>query len=319
MTMPNKTEILEKATELFHQDRFRNGDPSFAITPTEQELLEGGFYQSAVSELLRDNAKAEVAEWKNYNAENFVEKQTVTEIPFSVSETLASGFYCCGTRQLSGKTNLCKHLVSKLISYGVTVFVVDPSTSWLNDSPIQSIFKVPRGNGETMIKRLNTVFDVSRLGYDERFAFVSNFCKTLTDTHLNGYTYPEMLVFEESQTYLPNGCMRSKKYSDIVDFCTVGGNYGLSFGAITQFSASVDKAIVKLAQQRFFGLTTEDNDKRYVKSFIGKKWIDDLIGLQVGEFLYQNRATIQKFQCQPFGSAKVANGYSFSYNLSMVV
>jgi hypothetical protein len=98
-----------------------------------------------------------------------------------------------------------------------------------------------------------------------------------------------MLIFEEAQTYLPNGCTRSHKYSDITDFVTVGGNYGLSFGAISQFSASVDKAIVKLAQQRFFGLTTVDNDKRYVKSFIGKTMAKRLDTASAWRFLFRRR------------------------------
>jgi hypothetical protein len=219
---------------------------------------------------------------------------------------------------MSGKSNLAKILVSKLISYGVNVYVVDPSLAWLTNTPIRNFFRVPRGNGETTIKRISTVFDVSRLGYGERFAFVKNFCKTLTDTHISGYPICEMVIFEEAQTYLPNGCMRSRKYSDITDFVTVGGNFSLSFGAVTQFSASVDKAIVKLAQQRFFGLTSEDNDKKYVRSFIGKKYMDDLISLRLGQFLYQNRNIIQKFQCQKYGTiSNSENNFSYEYQFEM--
>jgi len=316
--------ILERATEIWFQDQFKSGimNPN---TPEINELKECGVWAQAISELMMDQPKHEVERFEEYirNVENFERKQEskidgqAQEIPFDVKEAMASAFYCCGTRQLSGKTNLVKQLVKRLISNGIRVFVIDPSLAQLTNTPIHNFFRVPRGNGETTIKRVSTVFDVSKLGYGERFAFVKNFCKTLTDSHTNGYPFPEMVVFEECHCYLPNGCMRSKKYSDIVDFCTIGGNYGLSFGAVTQFSASVDKAIVKLAQQRFFGLTTEDNDKRYVKSFIGKKWMNELIRLQLGQFLYQNRATIQKFQCQKFGSA-TANGFSYQYNFPMV-
>jgi hypothetical protein len=63
-------------------------------------------------------------------------------------------------------------------------------------------------------------------------------------------------------------------------------------------------------------LTTEDNDKKYVRCFIGKDWMDELIGLQVGEFLYQNRATIQKFQCDRFEEQKPYSMPNHSYVLT---
>jgi hypothetical protein len=324
---PTREAILEKALEIYVQDCYRNGTPELAIiTPEISELKESGTWSQAISELMMDKAKHETEQWSNYDREtqklDETENNVKTEIPFSVSDALASGFYICGTRQLSGKTNLAKILVSKLIGYGVNVYVIDPSLAWLSNSPIRNVIQIPKGCGYFTMEMKSTVFDVSRLGYAERFAFVRNFCKIITDGHLNGYSAPEMVVFEECHTYLPNGCMKSRKYSDIVDFCTVGGNYLLSFAAITQFSASVDKAIVKLAQQRFFGLTTELNDKNYVRSFIGKRWMDDLIRLQRGQFLYQNRATIQKFQCEKYGAVKGfgnCDGYSYEMQFPLVM
>ena len=321
MTTPTKAEIIARAKELWHMQEARSGNPAFDIEPELCELREEGLLAVAQSELMYSPArKYELERWEEYHRSTEklgeTESNIETEIPFSVSDALASGFYLCGTRQLSGKTNLCKILVSKLLNYGVTVYVVDPSLAWLLNSPINNVIQIPKGNGCLTMEMRSTVFDVSRLGYAERFAFVKSFCKTLTDMHLSSNTQPEMLIFEEAQTYLPNGCMRSRKYSDITDFVTVGGNYGLSFAAITQFSASVDKAIVKLAQQRYFGLTTEDNDKRYVKSFIGKQWLNGLIQLQRGQFLYQNRAEISKFQCDKFGTAKsVGDGDGFNYEM----
>jgi hypothetical protein len=315
---------MAKALEIFQYDNARYGSGSF-ITPTESELKESGTWSEAVSELMLDRSRHESEQWQCYDKaiEKLGEKSEIEDIkqtiPFDVKEAIASGFYCCGTRQLSGKTNLAKILVSKLIGYGVNVYVIDPSLAWLGNSPIRNVIQIPKGSGSFSMELRSTVFDVSRLGYAERFAFVRNFCKILTDGHLNGYSAPEMVVFEECHSYLPNGCTRSKKYSDIVDFVTIGGNYNLSFAAITQFSASVDKAIVKLAQQRYFGLTSEDNDKRYVKSFIGKNWIPELINLQSGQFIYQNRNSIQKFQCDRYGSkVNSANGYSYDLTFPLV-
>lgn len=331
MTTPTRQQIIDRAKELWHTQAARNGNPAFDVSPEIEELREAGLLAVAQSELMRDNSRHEAENWKGYveQTDNFeTDCDVKTGVPFNVNDALASGFYLCGTRQLSGKTNLAKLLVSKLIGYGVTVYVVDPSLAWLSNSPIKQIITMSSLPRNLDARRTNTIFNVSRLGYAERFVFVKGLCKGLTASHLDGFPVCEMVVFEEAQTYLPNGCMRSRKYSDITDFVTVGGNYGLSFGAVTQFSASVDKAVVKLAQQRFFGLTTEDNDKKYVRSFIGKKWMDDLVSLRLGQFLYQNRATIQKFQCDRFSNVhevkadsltRNGHSYQYKYEYAMVV
>jgi hypothetical protein len=88
---------------------------------------------------------------------------------------------------------------------------------------------------------------------------------------------------------------------------TVGANFNLRFGAITQFPAMLDKALVKITQQRYFGFTTENNDLNYVKGFVGKEHTDRLnkdgtpnqnsvFNLQKGQFLYQLRNRIEKIQ-----------------------
>jgi hypothetical protein len=41
---------------------------------------------------------------------------------------------------------------------------------------------------------------------------------------------------------------------------TQGANFNIRFIAITQFASMVDKLVVKLAQQRYCGRTSEKND-----------------------------------------------------------
>jgi hypothetical protein len=106
--------------------------------------------------------------------------------------------------------------------------------------------------------------------------------------------YNEFIVFEEAQTYLPNGALRlatrrSSPCEGVLDIVTVGANYGLRFGLLTQFPAMVDKAPVKITQQRYFGWTWEKNDVQYLKGFLSKAWIEKLQSLQKGEFICQNR------------------------------
>ena len=77
---------------------------------------------------------------------------------------------------------------------------------------------------------------------------------------------------------------------------TVGANFNISFGLITQFAAEVSKLPVKATQQRYFGLTSEPNDIRYIRGFIGKEQAEELRNLSVGEFIYSYRNKIQRFQ-----------------------
>ena len=63
---------------------------------------------------------------------------------------------------------------------------------------------------------------------------------------------------------------RSSPCESVLDVVTVGANYQLRFGLITQFPAMVDKTPVKIAQQRFLGWTWEKNDVDYLKAFVVK-------------------------------------------------
>lgn len=326
MTTPKREAIREKAIELFHQDRFRNGDPSFDITPTDQELQENGHWQCALSELMRDNASHAVQEWKDYDAvvENLEKKPEQPksnaqkqELPFDIQESMDTGFFISGTSQ-SGKTNLAKLLAAKLLNHGISVYVLDVSRAWNYNSPIANVLRVPHGGNSINVQPMrSTVLDLSVLSFEERFRFVNAFtanmyqwCKSF------GYKSAPFtfVIYEEAQTYLPNGCFRStKRYSPMIDLVTVGANFNIRFGLITQFPASVDKSPVKISQQRYFGWTTEKNDLDYVQRFIGKEWLSEIRALRRGEFLYQCRNSIQKFQCQKFGLPTTNNGFSYQY------
>ena len=68
---------------------------------------------------------------------------------------------------------------------------------------------------------------------------------------------------------MPNNALCNKRYVETVRPVTQGGNFGIRFIAITQFASMVDKLLVKMAQQRYFGRTSEYNDLRYIHAVIG--------------------------------------------------
>lgn len=108
-------------------------------------------------------------------------------------------------------------------------------------------------------------------------------------------------------------------YDGVLDLVTVGANYGLRFGLITQFPALVDKAPVKIASQRYFGLTWEKNDIGYIQFFIGKEQGTRLKTLATGEFIYQPRGTTEKVKCSKFLSTSNDSHKNPWFKVSIVV
>jgi DNA helicase HerA-like ATPase len=189
---------------------------------------------------------------------NKTEILQVEKVPFDIGLAVDSGFYVSGTSQ-SGKSNLAKILVEKLINRGIACYVLDSSKAWTHDTPISNVLLV-----NTREKRYawqsNTTFDISALSARQKVLFVNQFCHDLYAQHVDGYAAKEFIIFEEAQTYLPQGCTRlairrSSPCENVLDVVTVGANYGLGFGLITQFPALVDKPPVKITQQRYFGWT----------------------------------------------------------------
>jgi hypothetical protein len=312
--MPNRSEVLQKAKELFFQDAFRNGITD-STTPEDSELLESGFYDEALSELLR-NVETKNAEWLNQN-ENFDKIETVTDSKtiFDIKEALDTGFVISGAKQC-GKTTLAKNFVKQLMNAQVTVYVFDTSQAWNHNSPINSVTEISTEE-ENYFWTNSQILDLSQLGIRERTIFVNQCCKNIFQDHVNGYNQQEFIVLEEAHSYLPNGSMRlsvrKKNVLDgVLDLMTVGANYKIGFGLITQFPAMVDKTPIKACLQRYFGWTWEKNDVNYIKGFLPKEWSEKLRDLQRGQFIRQCRNDIRIVENEkPFNEAKHETVYSF--------
>lgn len=312
MTTPTKSEILAKASEMWKKYQDQCGASELSLTtPEEHELKEDGFFSAAVSELMSSPFKKYEEfgepEKSNKESENFdrktIDQSIVEGVPFNIPTAMDSGFYISGTSQ-SGKTNLAKHLVQKLINAGITCYVMDTSQAWSHDTPVKNVVAIDVDTDSYSITS-NTILDISTLNTRQKVAFVNLFCRTIYEQHVQGYRAREFIVFEEAQTYLPQSSMRlairhSSPCESVLDVVTVGANYGLRFGLITQFPALVDKPPVKITQQRYFGWTWEKNDVAYIKGFLDKTWIEKLQGLQKGQFIYQKRDMTELIQVPLF-------------------
>ena len=290
MTTPRKSEILLKATELFHNQRCKNGDPAFSITPTEQELAENGFIQTARSMLMTDQNRSQV-EGKDYmeNLENF---------NFDISEALQNGIYTVGTRGC-GKSDLNMMLAERLTKEGVIVLVFDPSMDWLKRSNVSKYVTVQPFTPIT-IPTESMIYDLSLLTPSQQREFVERFNRALVEYQISSTKEKwYFCIFEEAHTYFYQGSMRSKAMQYTVRALTQGRNFKISMALITQFSSMVDKDTMKFMNQRFFGASNEPNDIGYLRGFLGKD-AEQLKTLDNGSFLYFNKSKISKVSIEPY-------------------
>jgi hypothetical protein len=273
--MPNKSMILEKAIELFHNDNARNGNPSF-ITPTEQELKENGCWQCALSELLRDNASADLAEFKTYaELENFAEFQ------FDIDLALQQGIFISGGRGC-GKSSLTKTIVDRFLKQGYVIRVFDNSQTWrLSSVPNLAVIE-PNSNFEPEYNE-NYVFDTSLLSIKEQKEFIEN----LVDRE---FVYTAKLsenarawriyVFEECELLLGT----HEKSKELLKLCAVGRNLKMSYIAIAQRFQMISTNMISLCGQIYLGQCHEQNDLKKAYNWLGDK-TKELTKLDVGQFI----------------------------------
>lgn len=304
---PTKEQILERARQLWLNDQIRNGCTQLAeLNPEVEELREGGYLIAAQQELMRStDAYAEYLEKEYAEAKGKakVEFESLKLQPFTVdiAESLRSGIFVSGTSQC-GKTTLGFHIAKRLMENGIVVWVIDPSQAWhkfqgfkriVHVYPLRQKQKVQWGDEATL-------FDVSRLNPSEQQRFIEAFSANVMYVAINRNLRPNIVVvFEEAHTAFYNGAMRAKRSRETVRLLTQGGNFNIRFIAITQFPAMCDKLLVKLAQQRYLGKTSEPNDLGYLAGIIGKH-IKELPHLERGRFVYSYSGKVSMIQVRPY-------------------
>jgi len=287
---PTKTDILTKAIELFHIDRAMHNDPSFSITPTEQELKENGYLSAAQSELMRDNYKQAIESKDFYDLENFADFQ------FDIKEGMQTTTFISGSRGV-GKSDIAMQIVDQLTREGITCIVFDSSRDWFHRSSTNQYVTV-QPHSDLPIPSGNMIFDLSLLTPSEQQQCVERFCKKLFEHQINNMANKYYIVFEEAQLYFPLNSIRAKRYQNSARVLTVGRNVGISLLAVSQFPALCDKELIKNAQQIYIGCTSEPNTLAYWKGIF--KSAEQLKDLQNGEFLYYCRNKLSRIQIEPY-------------------
>ena len=293
--MPNKRQIVEKAIELWRNDRVRANDPSFDLTPEIRELHEGGYLSTARSELMT-NTETKNERWLNVD---FPEKLTV-----DVKQLFESNGLILGSRH-TGKSDIAMLVSDKAMLEKAVVVVFDPSLDWIVRSSIKQYVKV-EPYAVLDIPTESVIYDVSFCSPQDQQRIVENFGKNLFEHQAQTSNRKQYLViFEESHTYFYQGCMREQNMRNTVRLLSVGRNVNIAVMLISQFASMLDKFAIKHStSQMWCGFTREPNDLKYLKQILGSE-VEKLSKLEDGQFLYLTRNGLSKINIEPYESENV--------------
>lgn len=291
MTTPTNLEIVKKARELYVEHCYRSGAPELAdLTPSETELSESGFTQTARSELMHC-LETEHAEWLHNETLGFEEFNVDTK------EAMQTTSFISGSRGV-GKSDMAMRVVDRLNDEGVICIVFDPSMDWIRRSSIINFVRV-KPYSDLHVPRSNTIFDISRLTPIEQQRCVERFCKKLFEHQIEDTSAKYYLMFEESQLFFPLNSLRSRKTQNSMRLLTVGRNFNVSICAISQFPALIDKELIKHSQQIWIGLVSELNTLKYWHGILGQH-TEQLKSLSNGQFVYYHRNKISLTETEPY-------------------
>lgn len=291
MTTPKQSQIIERARELWHEDRARKGDPSFNIEPELEELREEGFLSVAQSELMRDQHRAQIES-------DYIDFPQDFDV--DIKEVFESNGLILGSRH-TGKSDIGMLICDKAKEKAIVV-VFDPSLDWPTRSSIAQYMRVDTVRSLD-VPTESIIFDVSLLSPLEQQKTVEGFSKRLFEAQAKALERKQYLViFEEAHTYFPQGCMRAKRLQNTVRLLSVGRNVDVACVLISQFASMIDKFAIKHSMsQAWFGFTKEPNDIAYLKQILGED-VEYLRKLEDGEFVYLTRDKASKISIKPYRS-----------------
>lgn len=282
MTTPRKAEIIERATELFHNDQWQKGIRN-AVNPEYSELLESGYIAQAQSELMR-NLETEHSEYLHNldTMQNMIRDKH--ETPIDLKECKRSNILISGTNQ-QGKS-LCAMSISDILMANQWQIVAFDSVGiWKHKSSIPNYVSVKDKN-QSVIFTKSTIYDLSLLKLKAQKRFIERFLEELWLLRVISKTDKWLLViFEEFQMMAKN--LRGELSQNILRIMSVGANHRIRSLGITPDLSLIDCAFIRLAQQRYhFKLGNEPNAKRRFRAYYGFDYTRISQDLDVGFCLY---------------------------------
>lgn len=287
---PSKNEIIERAFRI-------NAQRNHAInlnTPEVSEMKEDGLLQEAQRDFMTSESSQYLNELErlcNSLGYTLVKAKGLKENDlemFPIETILRECCFIVGGRG-SGKSNILKLLVERLLACKTQVKVIDASLAW-KDYPYLQRIRVRTGKTRGSVEsglQWNAVYDVSRLSVLQMRDFTQKMMKEDLDQAIlltdSGNRPKCAYVIEECQNIVLPNSLRALKYQAISRFVTQGRNFGMSYVLSTQRLASTDTSLIEISGLRYFLKLEGENSIRKVRSWLTKYETWRLRDLSVGE------------------------------------
>jgi len=335
MVTPTKAEIVKLATESWHKDQLRNGNPAFDIEPEISELREGGYLSLAQSQLMR---KPNFDEWDGFNErlENLEktlekEQQNIGNLKTVLDDILNYDDLLIIANKGIGKTNALKVISSelrKLPDTRVIIFETFPKfclefeaipfvkihdedvTETSHTVDIESYFlrherdyTVKRGNEirEALAKNRNLIFtleitDIERIAFFV-YSIVNYFYRRAYLRLYKNYKKREKVIFivEESQNIFDSSTISKKLFNRLRKIFSEARNLDLHFVMCSQRLQDLNTKIRGRTRLMLGNVSLDDYELKVRRLLRHSKYRKEILNFERGTFLYTATDTVIKF------------------------
>jgi len=335
MVTPTKAEIVKLATESWHKDQLRKGNPAFDIEPELSELREGGYLSYAQSELMRNPNHDE---WEGFNErlETFQktlknEQQNNVKLKSVIDDILNYDDLLLIANKGQGKTNALKVLSSelrKLPNTRVIIFETFPKfclefesmpfmkihdkdvTETKHTIDLESYFlrherdyTVKRGQEirEALNKNKDMIFtleikDIERIAFFV-YSVVNHFYRRAYLRLYKKYKKKERVIFiiEESQNCFDSSTISKKLFNRLRKIFSEARNLDLHFVMCSQRLQDLNTKIRGRTRLMLGNVSLDDYELKVRRLLRNSKYRIEILNFERGQFLYTATDTVIKF------------------------
>jgi Cdc6-like AAA superfamily ATPase len=302
MVTPIKSEIVKLATEKWHADQLRKGNPAFDIKPEIDELRESGYLSLAQCELMRNQ---DYEEWDGYNekvesvqkALEFEEKSEFKTIEIiDLNEVLKSGLAIVGGRG-TAKTTTAKHLIRRLIrekaSVKIRAFEDAYEFSKNSDLPVYQI----------LTAQTRRIYDLPHCSYFTgklynpedattilRSFVIRDWGKQVEKVLASNGQYDKWILYvtDDSHSILDRYSLTRTINKTLLRWVGTGRNYCMSYVTVSQRFQSIPTQLLERINTGYliFKLTGANNKSKLKAIGLDKPIIKQIEKLKTGEAIF---------------------------------
>lgn len=300
MVTPIKLEIIKLATERWHADQLKKGNPAFDIEPELSELREGGYLSAAQSELMRNK---DYEEWNGFNerAENL--QKTLQSSPDSSSieiidldEVLKSGLAIVGGRG-TAKTTTAKHLIRRFMKEKASVRIraFEDAYEFSKNSDIP-FFQILTENTRRIYALSQCCYFTGKLFDPEdatnilRSFVVRDWSRQVDKVLASNGQYDKWILYvtDDSHSILDRYSLRRTINKTLLRWIGTGRNYCMSYITVSQRFQSIPTQLLERINTGYliFKLTGANNKSKLKAIGLDKSTIKKIEKLKTGEAIY---------------------------------